>query len=274
LDQSIKQQRQDQIQVRKKFNTRIRELSAENDKLECLAGANEKLVADIKKLKLSQKRQKGDHKRFQNKLRGKCRELENTNTMLQAKIKKIKLEGLKNVNGRVELNMEINRLKNQSKIQGSKLEVDENRINEYEALLAANKGRVQDDNNSRFSRPKNFTSQEELPRIKRGNFTSPEELPRVKRGVNPWYGRISTLPVNKNSRFARPERDLPQSVGQSANDAAKMKKVTQHGRGCLLLWPNSMLNEAQEFFKIGRKKAKNNDKLVALLAIPVTLTMS
>jgi len=190
----------------------------------------------------------------------RCRELENTNSMLHTRIKSLQEEGLKNVNGRVERNVEIKRLQNLLMIQANKHEMALNRINELEALLAANRGRLRGDHNSRFSRPKNFPSQ--------------DELPRIKMGVKPRYDRSATLPVNQNSRFARPERNLPQRTEQGSDNEVISKKVTQHGRGCLLLWPSSMLNEAQEFFEIARKKSKNNDMVVALLAIPVTLTMS
>jgi len=96
----------------------------------------------------------------------------------------------------------------------------------------------------------------------------------MKREVKPRYERSTTFPVNKNSRFARPERDLPKSAELSVNCEPQSKKIKQHGRGCLLLWPSSMLNEAQEFFQIARKKDKNSGMVVALLAIPVPITMS
>jgi len=226
----------------------------------CLAKANEKLVSEIEKLKISQKKEKDDHRRVQKKMKVHYRGLENTNRMLHTRIKNLKGQGLKNVNGNAELNAEITRLQNLLKSRGSMHAAAQNRINELEAHLAANSARARGDNNSRFRRPNK-------------DFPRQDEVPSMKRAIKPSYDWSATHSVNKNSRFARPGRDLPHSSEIGVNCESQKKNV-QNGRGCLLLWPSSILNKAWEFFQIARKKSKDSDKIVSLLAIPVTMSMS
>jgi len=71
LEKSIKQQKHDQRQARNKVKARIIELEVENAKL--LANGDEKLVADIEKLKVSLRKEKGDHKRDQSKAKAQLR---------------------------------------------------------------------------------------------------------------------------------------------------------------------------------------------------------
>lgn len=254
LEMSIKQQKQDQKQARNKSKARIIKLELENAKL--LANSDAKLVSDLETLKVSLRKERVDHKRVQNKARAQFRELESINIMLHSKIKDLGQEG----NGCDELVAKITSLNSLLKNQKGKHETALKRINELESHLAANTARGREDTTSRFKRPKNFLQQ--------------EEPPRIKRGIKPRYEKSTTLPVPEHGRFARPGRALPWSGEQSVNPEVHMKKVKQHGRGCLLLWPSSMVKEAEEFFQMSCMKSKSSDMPVALLAIPVSMTIS
>jgi myosin heavy subunit len=255
LEKSSKQQKNDQNQIRNKSKARIRKLKAENAKLEQRVKSNAKLAATVEKLKICLKKQKLDHQRAQNKLEAQCRELKSTNSELNTIIKDVRGKGYEDI---TELPAKIKRDK-QIKSQGSKHETALKRINELETNLAANSARMKENTNSRFRRPKNFLQ---------------EDLSRMKWVAKPRYERRTTFPITKNSRFARPDWDSPKIREPSINCETKSKKVKQHGRGCLLLWPKSMLNEAEELFQIARKTSKDSGSVVALLAIPVPITIA
>jgi len=135
------------------------------------------------------------------------------------------------------------------------------RVNNSQMHLVANAARVKEGTSSRFRRPKSVLQ---------------DKLPTVKSEIKPRYERGTTFPVTKTSRFARPKWGTPQNRTRqpNINSKTKSKKVKQRGRGCLLLWPRSMLNEAEELFQIARKKSKDSDNVVALLAIPVSITIA
>jgi len=213
------------------------------------------------------RKEKGDHKSDQNKAKEQFRQLENTNTMLQNRIKDLGKEGSSSINGRDELIAKIKRLNDLLKNQESKHETALKRINELETQIAANAARGREDTRrenttaARFRRPTD-------------DFPHQEEPPKVRRGIKPRFEKSTSFPVPKSGRFARPGRALPRSEEQSVNPEVQTKKMKQHGRGCLLLWPTSMLNEAEEFYQISRMKSKGNEMPVALLAIPVLLTLA
>lgn len=254
LETSIKQQKQDQRLARNKSKARIIKLEQENAKL--LANTDAKLLADLEKLKVSLRKEKVDNKRSQSKARAQFRDLEKINSMLHSKIKHLGEEA----NGRDDLKAEITRLNNQLKDQKSKHETALKRINELESDLAASTARGREDTTDRFRRPKNFIQQ--------------EEPSRINRGMKPRFEKSTTLPAPDYGRFARPGRALTWSGEQSGNPEVHTKKIKHHGRGCLLLWPRSMIKEAQEFFQISCMQSEGSDKPVALLAIPVSMTIS
>lgn len=256
LEHSIRQQKQDHKQARHKSKAWIMKLEAKNAKLELMANPNAKLAAELERLKICMRKQKVDHKRAQNQLKSQCRELSRTNNELKTKIKDLDAKGSENVNGRTKLSAKAIR-KRPLEIQVRKQETELKRINQLESDLAASAALVKNDTNSRFRRPKKFFQ---------------EEVPTVKRTIKPRYERSTTFPVTKTSRFARPDWVSPQIKEQSNNYATKTRKIKQHGRGCLLLWPRSMLNEAEELFQLARKK--NKVMVAALLAIPVPITIA
>jgi len=258
LERRSKQQKQDQKQIRNKSNLRIRKLEADNAKLELLLKSDAKLIATVEKLKISLKQQKLDHHYAQKKLEAQYRKLQSTNSELNTIIKDLAGKGKENITERAELTAKITREK-LFKSQVSKHETALKQINGLEADLAAKSARSKEDTKSRFRRPKNFLQ---------------ENMSRVKRVAKPRYEKSTTFPVTKNARFARPDWDSRKIREPSINCETKSKKIKQHGRGCLLLWPRSMLNKAEELFQIARKISNDSESVVALLAIPVPITIA